>query len=81
MSICTANVASQDYADFIYRHSSATLEELSRILKTDCISYVNESYVVYYLPLDEALPLSIPNHSYESLPTLFGLMDTNSMES
>ncbi len=81
MSICTANVASQDYADFIYRHSSATLEELSRILKTDCISYVNESYVVYYLPLDEALPLSIPNHSYESLPTLFGLMDTTSMES
>lgn len=81
MSICTANVASQDYADFIYRHSSATLEELSRTLQTNCISYVNESYAVYYLPLEEALPLSIPNHSYESLPTLFGLMDTTSMES
>lgn len=81
MSICTANVASQDYADFIYRHSSATLEELSRTLQTNCISYVNESYAVYYLPLEEALPLSIPNHPYDSLPTLFGLMDTTSMES
>lgn len=81
MSTCTANVASQDYADFIYRHSSATLEELSQILKTDCISYINESYAIYYLPFDDALPLSIPNHSYGSIPTLFGLMDTTSMES
>ncbi len=79
MSACTANVSGQDYAEFIYRHSSATPEELSALLKTDCISYVNESYVVYYIPLEEAMPLSIPNHSYESLPSLFGLMDTTSM--
>ena len=80
MSKCTANVAGQEYADFVYRHSSATLDELSRILDTDCISFVNESYVVYYVPLNEAMPLNIPNHSYESIPTLFGLMDTTSME-
>ncbi len=80
MSKCAANVASQDYADFIYRHSSATLEELSRLLGTDCISFVNESYVVYYVPLAEALPLGVPNRSYESVPALFGLMDTTSME-
>ncbi len=80
MSTCTVNVASQDYADFIYRHSSASLEELTSLLGTDCVSYVNESYAVYYVPLNEALPLSIPNHSYESIPTLFGLMDTTSME-
>ena len=46
MSVCTANVASQDYASFIHRHSSATLEELSNELGTDCVSYVNESYAV-----------------------------------
>ena len=80
MSDCTANVAGQDYADFIYRHNAASLDELTDILGTDCISYVNESYVVYHLPLSEALPLSIPNHSYESIPSLFGRMDTTSME-
>lgn len=52
MSTCTANVAGQDYADFIYRHSAATLEELTALLETDCVSYVNESYVVYYMPLE-----------------------------
>lgn len=77
---CTANVAGQDYADFIYRHSSASLDELSRALGTDCISFVNQSYVIYHVPLEEALPLAIPNHSYESIPSLFGLMDTTSME-
>ena len=80
MSDCTANVAGQDYADFIYRHNAASLEELADTLGTDCISYVNESYVVYHVPLSEALPLSVPNHSYESIPALFGLMDTTSME-
>ncbi|MCI8984156.1 MAG: S8 family peptidase [Hungatella sp.] len=80
MSACTANVAGQDYADFIYRHSSATLEELSQTLHTDCISFVNESFAVYYVPLEEAMPLSLPNHSYDSIPSLFGLMDTTSME-
>ncbi len=80
MSTCTANVAGQDYADFIYRHSAATLEELTALLETDCVSYVNESYVVYYMPLEKAMPIAQPNHSYESLPTLFGLMDTTSME-
>lgn len=80
MSDCTANVASQDYADFIYRHSSATLDELADTLGTSCISYVNESYVIYHIPLRDALPLAIPNHSYESIPALFGLMDTTSME-
>ena len=59
MSACTANVAGQDYADFIYRHSSATLEELSQTLHTDCISFVNESFAVYYVPLEEAMPLSL----------------------
>ena len=29
MSDCTANVAGQDYADFIYRHNAASLEELA----------------------------------------------------
>ena len=69
MSDCTANVAGQDYADFIYRHNAASLDELTGILGTDCISYVNESYVTYHIPLSEALPLSIPNHSYESIPS------------
>ena len=80
MSDCTANVAGQDYADFIYRHNAASLDELKAALGTDCISYVNESYVIYHVPLRESLPLSIPNHSYESIPALFGLMDTTSME-
>ena len=80
MSVCTANVASQDYASFIHRHSSATLEELSNELGTDCVSYVNESYAVYYVPLENALPLGIPKHAYGSVPSLFGLMDTTSME-
>ena len=63
MSDCTANVAGQDYADFIYRHNAASLEELADTLGTDCISYVNESYVVYHVPL------SAVSYTHLTLPT------------
>lgn len=80
MPSCTVNVTGEDIADFIYRHNSLTPEEISEVLGTPCIQYVNREYAVAYAPLDAILPLTIERHTYSSIPKLFTLLDTTSME-
>lgn len=80
MITCTSPVAGEDYADFIFRHGSTTLNELIASMGNDCISYVDEEYAVIHVPLKDALPLTIERHTYASIPFLYGLMDTTSMD-
>jgi len=80
MITCNAPVAGEDYADFIFRHGSTTLNELKASMGNDCISYVDEEFAVIHIPLSDALPMTIEQHSYLSIPGLYGLMDTTSME-
>lgn len=80
MPSCTSNVAGEDYADFIIRHNNETLEQLYEKLDTPCIQYISREYAVAYAPLEQILPLTIERHSYPSIPKLFTLLDTTSMD-
>lgn len=80
MPQCTEPVASEDYADFIYRHSSIPLDELQRLFNTPCIDLVNQDYAVIYVPLEPLLPITVENYTYTAIPKLYALLDTSSME-
>lgn len=80
MSPCTANVAGEDYADFIYTHNNLIPEQLYEQLGNPCIQYINQEYAITYSPLNSILPLTIERQSYTSIPKLFTTLDTTSME-
>lgn len=80
MPLCQWPVYSEDYADFIYRHINSTFEALSRESGSSCIDFVSSEYAVVYQPLETALPLSLSEYSYDSIPKLYAPLDTTSME-
>lgn len=80
MALCTSPVSSEDYGDFIYRHFNFTYEALSSIAGSDCIDFASREYAIIYRPLDQVLPLSLSKYSYDSIPKLYTLLDTTSME-
>lgn len=80
MPNCTANVAGEDYVDFIYRHNSLTAEQISESLDVPCVQYINREYAILYAPLEPVLPLTIERQTYSSIPKLFTTLDTTSME-
>ena len=80
MNVCTSQVAGEEYADFIFRSSGLGLEELSQTYGNNCISYVDGEYAIVHQLLKDSLPISVENHSYLSIPFLYGLLDTTSME-
>ncbi|PNV60003.1 peptidase [Clostridium sp. chh4-2] len=80
MEPCSADITSEDYADFIYRHTSLPLEELYRIYDSPCIDFINRELLVIYRPLQDVLPLSLEKYSYETIPKLYSLLDTSSMD-
>lgn len=79
MADCKLNVASEEVADFIKQYTNETYADLYGTLKTDCIDFVNSSYVIAYRPLSEAKPISIAKYGYSSIPKLYGLMDTTAL--
>lgn len=80
MNPCNAHAASEEYADFIFRHGNTSLDNLIQSLNTDCISYVDEEYAIVHYPLAQAEPISISRQSYLAIPFLYSLLDTTSME-
>lgn len=80
MALCTSPVYSEDFADFIYRHTNSTPEILAASLGTNCIELASREYAIAYRPLDQALPLSFSQYSYDSIPKLYTPLDTTSME-
>ena len=82
MDTCNAPVADEAYADFIFRTGGLSREELNRTYegRNICVSYVDDEYAIAYQLLSETLPISVQNHSYLSIPSLYGLLDTTSME-
>lgn len=80
MLSCNQPVNHQEYADFIYRHGNISLELISQRVGTDCISYVDEEYVIAHAPLEQVLPISLERFSYTSIPALYTLLDSTSME-
>lgn len=80
MASCQADVASDSYADFIDRHSNLTLEELMEMYDNPCIDYVDNEYDIVYVPLEEMEPITIQKYSYTTIPKLYTVLDTSSME-
>ena len=80
MVSCNQAVNSENYADFIYRYGNISLELIRQQTGTDCISYVDEEYVILHAPLDQVLPITLARYSYSSIPALYTLLDSTNME-
>ncbi len=80
MTDCTGSPSSEDYADFLYRHGNSSLSDLERFTENGCFSYINEEFAVLHVPLREIAPISLQNYPYSSIPALYGLLDSTSME-
>lgn len=77
---CTRPAASPEYADFIIRYFAFPQSLLSTI-ETDCLSFINSQFAIIYRPLTETLPITLDRYPYYSIPHLYTLLDTSSMES
>ena len=80
MLSCNQVVNSENYADFIYRYGNISLELIRQQTGADCISYVDEEYVILHAPLDQVLPITLERYSYSSIPALYTLLDSTNME-
>ena len=67
-------------ADFIERFFPFTYNQ---ILENDsgCYDFVNHEYVIWHRSLAEALPLSVQQYGYDSIPNLYTILDTSSLDS
>ena len=79
MADCPFNPASESIADFIYRYGSQQ-QIVGNAADIPCIDYVSPDYNIIYTPLDTVLPISLRKYSYYSVPGLFSLLDSSSME-
>ena len=80
MSSCPFNPASQQYADFLYYYTNQSQPLPNSLLGALCLEYASSYYAVVHVPLESSLPLSFEKYSYYSIPSLFTLLDTSSME-
>ena len=55
----------------------------NQILENDsgCYDFVNHRYVIWHRSLAEALPLSVQQYGYDSIPNLYTILDTSSLDS
>lgn len=76
---CIENIASEDYADFIIRYytfAGAPFPEED----ASCVDIVSTQYAITHFPLNTIPPLSMDQYQYSSIPKLYTLLDTTSME-
>lgn len=81
MPICSFSPESEDYNDFIIRYSQRYSDALLSLSDSQCVNIINREYAVAHIPSNPAAPLSIARHTYESIPKLYGLLDTTALES
>lgn len=77
---CTENPASESIADFIYRYYLFSPDVLSQ-LENVCYDFVNQQFVIVHLPLSEVEPISITKDGYDTIPSIYTLLDSTNMES
>lgn len=77
---CSENPASETLADFIYRYYLYSPDVLSQ-LDNVCYDFVNQQFVIIHLPLADVEPISITKDGYDSIPSLYTLLDSTNMES
>lgn len=81
MPTCTSNVASENYGDYIFQHDAMTLNQLAQLLGSYCFDYINSEFAIVYIPRLPNSAISMEEHSYNSIPKLYSLLDTSSIES
>ena len=79
MADCPFNSADENIADFIYRIGSQQ-QIIGNPADIPCMDYVNDEYNIIYTPLDTVTPISLARYSYYTVPGLFSLLDSSSME-
>lgn len=79
MANCPFNSADENIADFIYRIGSQQ-QIIGDPADIPCMDYVNDEYSIIYTPLDTVTPISLARYSYYTVPGLFSLLDSSSME-
>lgn len=79
MPTCTSYVGGEDFADYIYRHNDLTPQQMIEEFDPYCFEYVNQEYAIIYVPLPEAIPISVERDTYPAIPKLYTLLDTTSM--
>lgn len=77
---CTENPASEQIADFIYRYYSFAIGDILAQENT-CADFINNRFVVIHRPLEQVTPLSVHKLGYDTIPNLYTLLDSSSMES
>lgn len=76
---CTENITSEEYADFIVRYYSFSALTFSQEIPS-CVSYVSNQYAVTHWKLASIPPISMTRYPYYTIPKLYTLLDTTSME-
>lgn len=76
---CNEMIVSEDINDFIieYNPSAAYFEEISEEV---CFQRVNASWIIGYAKLSPEYRMNISEVGYKTIPKLYGLMDTTSMD-
>ena len=79
MADCPFNSASETIADFIYRYGSQQ-QIIGNPEDIPCMDFVSTDFSIIYTPLDTVEPISLRRTSYYSIPGLYTLLDSSSME-
>lgn len=73
---CSEIIQSNDVYDFIVSND----ERKTPLIEPVCIQNINQRYAILYYDRGGVPPLSISQYSYTSIPKLFSLMDSTSLD-
>lgn len=73
---CSEFILAENTIDLIV----AKDEMQNPLIEPVCIQTINEQYAVWYYDKSTLPPLSIERYSYSSIPKLFSIMDSTSLE-
>ncbi|VYT84849.1 Uncharacterised protein [[Clostridium] symbiosum] len=79
MTGCPFNSASENIADFIYRYGSRQ-QFFGNSKDIPCMDFVSTDLRIIYTPIDTVNPISLSKFSYYSIPGLYTLLGSGSME-
>ena len=79
MADCPINSASETIADFIYRNGSQQ-QFPGNSEDIPCMDFVSTDFSIIYTPLDTVEPISLSKFTYYSIPGLYTLLDSSSMD-
>ena len=77
--VCQETIVQVLIPDLSLIHIS--LDTLFPLSDPQCINIINREFAVVHTAVNPAVPLSIMRYTYESIPKLYGLLDTTALES